>query len=66
MTRPTEDFVIAKLTLEERLASLNPHQKRALILHIAGYRFGPMARALGTTEQNQSIHWNKALKQVSE
>lgn len=64
--RPAEDYVLARVTMQERLASLTMQQRRAVVLRMAGYSTAAIGRAVGTSQPNQLYHWNKALRRISD
>lgn len=52
--RPVEDYVIARLTIQERMARLTPHERTAVVVWACGFGMTEWAEVRDTIVQNES------------
>jgi hypothetical protein len=52
--RPVEDYVIARLTIQERMARLTPGERMAVVVWACGFGMTEWAEVRGTIVQNES------------
>lgn len=52
--RPVEDYVIARLTIQERIARLTKHERMAVVVWACGFGLTEWAEVRGTIVQNES------------
>lgn len=67
LNRPTEDYALALVTMEERLGNLPDRQRQTVILHAAGYSLVDIAAAWGyRSKQGTQYLFGQALKGIRE
>jgi len=62
--RPVEDYVIARITIQERLARLTKIERMAVIMSACGFNMADWGRVRGTHKNTEGDARQRGLRKV--